>query len=60
MTRLAEPGERWTALLGHVERPRRAGCRDEDVLAIREATAYYACVNRIADGLAVALEGEGA
>ncbi len=38
------------ALLG------RAGFSDEDVLHIAEVTAYYAYVNRIADGLGVELE----
>ena len=31
---------------------------DEDVLAIAEVAAYYAFVNRIADGLGVELETE--
>jgi uncharacterized peroxidase-related enzyme len=35
---------------------RRAGFSDEDVLQIAEVTAYYAYVNRIADGLGVELE----
>lgn len=37
---------------------RRAGFSDEDVLAICEVTAYYAYVNRIADGLGVELEAD--
>jgi len=37
---------------------RDAGFHDADVLAIAEVTAYYAYVNRIADGLGVALESE--
>ena len=36
---------------------RAAGFADPDVLAIAEVTAYYAYVNRIADGLGVELEG---
>ncbi len=35
---------------------RAVGFGDEDVLAIAEVTAYYAYVNRIADGLGVELE----
>ncbi len=33
------------------------GFSDADILAIAEVTAYYAFVNRIADGLGVELEG---
>ena len=40
-----------------VERLRAAGFSDLDVLHIAEVTAYYAYVNRIADGLGVELEG---
>jgi uncharacterized protein YciW len=39
-----------------VEQLRRAGFSDEDILQIAEVTAYYAYVNRIADGLGVELE----
>jgi alkylhydroperoxidase family enzyme len=35
---------------------RRAGHSDEDILHIVEVVAYYAYVNRIADGLGVELE----
>ena len=35
---------------------RGAGFSDEDVLAIVEVAAYYAYVNRVADGLGVGLE----
>ncbi len=35
---------------------RSAGFEDRDVLAIAEVAAYYAYVNRIADGLGVAVE----
>ncbi len=41
-----------------VEALRAAGFADADVLAIAETTAYYAYVNRIADGLGVELEEE--
>ncbi len=39
-----------------VEALHAAGFADVDILAICEVTAYYAYVNRIADGLGVALE----
>lgn len=39
---------------------REAGWTDRDVLEIAEATAYYAYVNRIAQGLGVDLEGNKA
>lgn len=35
---------------------REAGFSDADILHIAEVTAYYAYVNRIADGLGVELE----
>ena len=35
---------------------RAAGFEDRDVLAIAEVAGYYAYVNRIADGLGVAVE----
>jgi uncharacterized peroxidase-related enzyme len=39
-----------------VEALRAAGFSDADVLHIAEVTAYYAYVNRLADGLGVELE----
>ena len=39
-----------------VDELRSAGFRDADILAIAEVVAYYAYVNRIADGLGVSLE----
>ena len=36
----------------------KAGFSDRDVLDIAEVVAYYAYVNRIADGLGVELEDE--
>jgi uncharacterized peroxidase-related enzyme len=39
-----------------VEALRQAGFSDADVLHIAEVTAYYAFVNRVADGLGVELE----
>lgn len=44
----------------HVARLRAAGFEDKDVLEICETTAYYAYVNRIADGLGVTLEDDDA
>ncbi len=41
---------------GDVEMLRDAGWSDADILAIAEVTAYYAYVNRIADGLGVDVE----
>jgi len=38
---------------------REVGFADADILAIAEVTAYYAYVNRIADGLGVTLERRG-
>ena len=37
---------------------REVGWSDVDVLQIAEVTAYYAYVNRIADGLGVQLESD--
>ena len=39
-----------------VESLRTAGFSDRDILDICEVTAYYAYVNRIADGLGVTVE----
>ena len=36
---------------------RAAGLTDRDILDACQITAYYAYVNRIADGLGVAIEG---
>ncbi len=67
----AELDPRRTAMLGYVERLTRTpaavtredveGLRsarfsDADILAIAEVAAYYAYVNRIANGLGVAVE----
>jgi uncharacterized peroxidase-related enzyme len=41
-----------------VEALREVGFGDRDVLEIAEVTAYYAYVNRIADGLGVELESD--
>ncbi len=42
-----------------VEMLRAAGFSDHDILDIATVTAYYAYVNRIADGLGVQLETWG-
>jgi uncharacterized peroxidase-related enzyme len=47
------PGE---MVAGDVAALRQAGFSDRDVLDIVEVTAYYAYVNRIADGLGVPTE----
>ena len=67
----ADLGERRLAMLGYAERLTRTpaemspadvdalravGFTDRDILDIVEVTAYYAYVNRIADGLGVTLE----
>ena len=39
-----------------VERLRDAGLRDAEILDVCQITAYYAYVNRLADGLGVELE----
>ncbi len=41
-----------------VESLRDVGWSDRDILEIAEVTAYYAYVNRIADGLGVQLEDQ--
>ncbi len=42
-----------------VEALRSEGFSDVDILHVAEVVAYYAYVNRIADGLGVQLEGDG-
>ncbi len=46
----------WDMTRADVEDLRAAGHSDRDILDIAEVTAYYAYVNRIADGLGVELE----
>lgn len=46
----------WDVSGGDVNLLRGAGFTDRDVLDICEVAAYYAYVNRIADGLGVKLE----
>ena len=48
--------EPWAMQASDVTALRNAGFTDRDVLDIAEVTGYYAYVNRIADGLGVALE----
>lgn len=48
-----DPG---SMLAEDVEALRQVGFTDRDILDICEVTAYYAYVNRIADGLGVTLE----
>ena len=43
-----------------VRQLRDQGFADEDILAVAEVTSYFAFVNRIADGLGVALEPDSA
>ncbi len=46
----------WDVSGADVEALRDAGFEDRDILDICEVAAYYAYVNRIADGLGVAIE----
>jgi len=39
-----------------IKKLRKVGFSDRDILDIVEVTAYYAYVNRLADGLGVAIE----
>jgi uncharacterized protein YciW len=40
----------------HIDTLRSVGFTDRDILDIADVTAYYAYVNRIADGLGVTVE----
>ena len=51
--------EPWAMNAGDVAALRDAGFDDRSIHDICAVTAYFAFVNRIADGLGVALEGEG-
>lgn len=46
----------WSVAEGDVLDLRECGYSDRDVLDIAEVVAYYAYVNRLADGLGVELE----
>lgn len=48
--------EPWNMIQEDVQRLRAAGFEDRDILDINQVTAYYAFVNRVADGLGVELE----
>ena len=48
--------EPWNMLEADVEKLRQAGFIDADILDINQTTGYFAFVNRLADGLGVALE----
>ena len=48
--------EPWAVSAADVDRLRGVGFSDLDILHITEVVAYYAYVNRIADGLGVPLE----
>lgn len=49
--------EPWKMVEKDVISLRKAGFSDIDILDINQIVAYYAYVNRIADGLGVSLEG---
>ena len=46
----------WEMAEGDVAQLRRSGFNDRAILDIAQVVAYYAYVNRIADGLGVSLE----
>lgn len=46
----------WDVVEADIAVLRTAGFGERDILDIAEVTAYYAYVNRIADGLGVAME----
>ncbi len=45
--------EPWNMVQADVEKLRQAGFPDADILDINQVTAYFAFVNRLADGLGV-------
>lgn len=49
--------EPWNMVEQDVKSLRKAGFGDVDILDINQIVAYYAYVNRTADGLGVKLEG---
>jgi uncharacterized peroxidase-related enzyme len=49
--------EPWAVREADVEALRPAGLTDSAILDVAQVTAYYAYVNRLADGLGVELEG---
>ncbi len=48
--------EPWNMVEADVVRLREVGFSDTDILDINQVTAYYAYVNRTADGLGIGLE----
>ncbi len=48
--------EPWNMIREDVDKLRDAGFSDADILDINQVAAYYAFVNRLADGLGVELE----
>lgn len=48
--------EPWAMTAEDLEPMRAAGLTDADILAANQVTAYYAYVNRLADGLGVEVE----
>ena len=48
--------EPWTMVEADVTSLRQVGFDDQAILDINQVTAYYAFVNRLADGLGVQLE----
>ena len=48
--------EPWTIVEADIQALRRSGFSDRAILDINQVTGYYAYVNRLADGLGVALE----
>lgn len=48
--------EPWTVTVSDVDELRRLGFDDDGVLDIAQVAAYFAFVNRLADGLGVELE----
>ncbi len=49
--------EPWNMEAQDVEALREGGLDDAEILDVAQVTAYYAFVNRLADGLGVELEG---
>ena len=49
--------EPWSMTRDDVEALRATGLTDRAILDVNQVTAYYAFVNRLADGLGVELEG---
>jgi uncharacterized peroxidase-related enzyme len=50
--------EPWEILESDLEPMRSAGLSDREILDVNLIVCYFAYVNRLADGLGIALEGE--